>query len=214
MTSRRTALRKAFVAQLQAAAPSLEGRAYSGRLMPLEEEVLPAAIVHTREPEKVIDRSDSGWNGFEKRRCIVSIIVIAQELPPPPPPDEEDEDPPEHEDIDAILDRLADEVEQALQTWTIPGFESTAAELLDTSTQDPDFDGSLPTGATIIRYQVDYTTPYRDCSNPYVLADDDDIMRSGAYPGGRVVAGCPTTNTGEACPIGDAQLFSQEEPIN
>jgi hypothetical protein len=46
------------------------------------------------------------------------------------------------------------------------------------------------------------------------VVDDDDIMRSGAYPGGQVTPGCPTANTGEACPIGDVQLFSQEEPIN
>jgi hypothetical protein len=45
MTSRRTLLRNAFVARLQAAAPSLQGRAYSGRLMPLAEDALPAAIV-------------------------------------------------------------------------------------------------------------------------------------------------------------------------
>lgn len=199
MTSRRTLLRNAFVAQLQAAAPSLQGRAYSGRLMPLEAAALPAAIVHTRQPEKVIERSAAGWNGYEKRRCIVSVILVAQAL--------------DDEDIDAILDGLADEVEQALQTWTIPGFESTNALLMDTDGADPEFEGDLITGATTLHYQVDYTTPYRDCSNPYVV-DDDDIMRSGAYPGGRVVAGCPTTNTGEACPIGDAQLFSQEEPIN
>jgi hypothetical protein len=33
MTSRRTSLRNSFVAQLQAAAPSLQGRAYTGRML-------------------------------------------------------------------------------------------------------------------------------------------------------------------------------------
>lgn len=210
MTSRRTLLRNAFVARLQAAVPSLQGRAYSGRIMPLEEAALPAAIVHTREPEKVAFRSDAGWNGHETRRCIVSVVLVVQE----PPAAEDANGIVDTADIDAILDDMGDEVEQALQTWTIPGFESANADLLDTSSGQLEVDGSLPTFAATLRYQVDYRTPYRDCSNPYVLAGDDDIMRSGAYPGGRVVAGCPTTNTGEACPIGDAQLFSQEEPIN
>jgi len=209
VTHRRTLLRNAFVARLQAAALSLQGRAYSGRLMPLEEDALPAAIVHTRDAEKVINRSVSGWNGYERRRCIVSIVLVVQE-----PPAAQDEDGVlDTADIDAILDDLGDEVEQALQAWTIPGFESADAELLDTSSGQLEVEGSLPTFAATLRYQVDYTTPYRDCSHPYVV-DDDDIMRSGAYPGGQVTPGCPTANTGEACPIGDVQLFSQEEPIN
>ena len=50
MTSRRTLLRNAFVARLQAAAPSLQGRAYSGRLMPLEEDALPAEFIAALQP--------------------------------------------------------------------------------------------------------------------------------------------------------------------
>jgi len=50
MPSRRTLLRNAFVARLQAAASSLQGRAYSGRLMPLEEGALPAEFVAALQP--------------------------------------------------------------------------------------------------------------------------------------------------------------------
>jgi hypothetical protein len=50
MTSRRTLLRNAFVARLQAAAPSLQGRAYSGRLMPLEEDALPSEFLAALQP--------------------------------------------------------------------------------------------------------------------------------------------------------------------
>lgn len=206
MTSRRTLLRQAFVAHLRFAIPSLDQRVYSSRLMPIEEPELPAILVHTREKEQIIERSKSGWSGYEKRRGIVSVVCVAQSF----------QDPDEQlgSDIDTELDTMADQVEAALQSWTIPGFESSDPELLDSDASDPEFDGSLATGARILRYAVNYTTPYRDCSNPYVQPDTDDIMRSGAYPGGQVTAGCPAANTGQACPIGTAELFSQEEPIN
>lgn len=214
MTHPRTQIRNAVVAQLgqnitpppaqgqQPGAPTYRTaagpRVFKGRLMPIEEPDLPAIVVHTREPEEVQERSPSGWDGFERRRCIVSVICIAQSF----------------DDIDEDLDAIAYEVEAALQTWTIPGFESSDAFLLDTRSDDPEFDGALTTGATTLRYQVTYRTPYRDCSNPYVIDGDDPLERSGAYPGGRVTAGCPAGNTGEACPIDNAELFSQEEPIN
>jgi hypothetical protein len=218
MTHRRHQLRAAFVARLaqnitpppaqgqQPGAPTYrtaaEDRVHSGRLMPVEEPELPAIIIHTREKEKILDRSTSGWNGYEKRRAIVSVIVVAQSF----------------DDIDADLDLIADQVEAALQAWVIPGFESADPFLVDSDMADPDFEGSLATGALTLRYAVDYMTPYRSCSDPYVdpdaAAGDGPLERSGAYPGGQVTPGCPADNTGEVCPIGTAELFSQEEPIN
>lgn len=196
-THPRTQIRSAFVAQLLDATAA-EERVYKGRLMPIEEPELPAIVVHTRDPEEITSRSTSGWNGFERRRCMVSIVCIAQAF----------------DDIDEDLDSMAAQVEAALQAWVIPGFESAELNLVDTRSDDPEFDGSLTTGATTLRYECVYMTPYRDCSNPYVQAADEPLERSGAYPGGRVTAGCPASNTGEACPIDDAELFSQEEPIN
>jgi hypothetical protein len=201
---RRTQMRQAFVAQLRNATVA-EERVYSGRLMPIQEQLLPAIVIHTREPEQVIDRSTSGYNGFERRRCIVSIICVAQSFGSG---DDENDD---EDDIDTILDAMAQEVEAALQPWTIPGFESADAILLDTRTDDPEFDGSLTTGATILRYEVLYTTPYRDCSDPYVLGSGP-LERSGAYPGGQVTPGCPADNIGTACPIGGATIITNGTP--
>jgi len=218
MTHRRTELRTAFVARLgqnitpppaqgqQPGAPTYrtaaEERVHSGRLMPVEEPALPAIIVHTREPEKILRRRSTGWNGFEERRCIVSIVVVAQSF----------------DDLDADLDTIANQVEAALQAWTIPGFESSDPFLVDSDMADPEFEGSLATSVRTLRYSVDYMTPYRACSDPYVDTDaaagDGPLERSGAYPGGQVTPGCPADNTGEVCPIGTAELFSQEEPIN
>jgi len=201
MTHPRTQIRSAFVNRL-VDATAAEERVFAGRLMPVEEPELPAIIVHTREKEDVTRRSPSGWNGFEERRCIVSVVCVAQSF----------------DDIDADLDTMAAQVEAALQAWVIPGFESSDPMLVDSDMADPEFDGSLSTSALTLRYGVTYRTPYRDCSNPYVdaaaAAGDGPLERSGAYPGGQVTPGCPAGNTGEACPIGDAELFSQEEPIN
>jgi hypothetical protein len=201
MTHPRTQLRAAFVSRLLNVTAA-EDRVYKGRLMPIEEPQLPAIVIHTREPDELQERSPSGWNGFERRRCIVSVICIAQSF----------------DDIDEDLDSMADQVEAALQSWIIPGFESSDAFYLDTRSDDPEFDGALTTGATTLRYEVTYRRPYRDCSNPYVddaaAAGDGPLERSGSYPGGQVTPGCPVGNTGEACPIGEAELFSQEEPIN
>jgi hypothetical protein len=196
MTHPRTELRAVFRARLLNATDAAD-RVHSGRLMPIEEPQLPAIVIHTREPDEIQERSPSSWNGFERHRCIVSVVCIAQSF----------------DDIDAKLDAMADQVEAALQNWTIPGFESSDALYLDTKSDDPEFDGELTTGATTLRYEVIYRRAYRDCSNPYVISGGA-LERSGAYPGGQVTPGCPAGNTGEACPIGEAQLFTQEEPIN
>lgn len=213
MTHPRSQIRNAFVTRLgqnltpppapgqQPGAPTYRTaagpRVFKGRLMPIEEPELPAIVVHTREAEEVQERSSSGWDGYEQRRCIVSVICVAQSF----------------DDIDADLDAMADQVEAALQTWEIPGLESSDALLLDTRSDDPEFDGALSTGATALRYVVTYRTPYRDCSNPYVQAADEPLERSGAYPGGRVTAGCPVGNTGEACPVDDATIYANSEEL-
>jgi hypothetical protein len=203
MTHPRTQIRSAFVSHLRSAIPSLGNRVYSGRLMPLSDDddqppQLPAIMVHTRAPDEIRERSASGWNGFERRRAIVSIMCVAQS----------------NGDIDAELDVIAEQVEAALESWTIPGFESSDPFYLDTIGADPEFEGELTTSAITIRYEVHYNRPYRSCSDPYVDPDADDIMRSGAYPGGQVTPGCPADNTGEACPVAPVELFFQQERIN
>lgn len=201
MTHPRTLIRNAFVDHLKDATVA-EERVYAGRLMPIEEPELPAIVVHTRDKEETTRRSASGWNGFEERRCIVSVVCVAQSF----------------DDIEDDLDSMGAQVEAALQAWVIPGFESSDALLIDSDSDDPEFEGALTTGARRLRYGVTYRVPYRDCSNFYVdedaAAGDGPLERSGAYPGGQVTPGCPADNTGEACPIGEAELFSQEEPIN
>ena len=162
--------------------------------MPIAEPELPAIVVHTRDAEEVQERSKEGHNGYEQRRCIVSVICIAQSF----------------EDIEDDLDGMAQQVEDVLQAWVIPGFESSDALLLDTATEDPDFDGALTTAALTLRYAVTYRTPYRVGIDPSMIMDPTDLMASGAYPGGQITA---TGHTGAACPIGNATIISNVEII-
>jgi hypothetical protein len=209
----RSLIRAAFVSRLganltppPAPAPTYRtiagSRVFAGRLMPIEEPELPAIVVHTRAREELLDRSTNGWNGFERRRGIVTIVCVAQSF----------------DDVETDLDTMAAQVEAAIQSWVIPGFESSDPFFIDSDAEDPDFDGSLITGARNLRYAVNYIIPFRDCSNPYVdaaaAAGDGPLERSGAYPGGQVMPGCPSTNTGEVCPIGTATLTSNGERIN
>lgn len=196
MTHPRTQIRKAIVSKLTDATAA-EERVYSGRLMPIEEPQLPAIVVHTRDAEEITSRSTSKWNGFERRRCIVTVVCIAQSF----------------DDIDEDLDTMAGQVEAALQSFTIPGFEAAELDLADTRSDDPEFDGSLTTGATRLRYECVYMTSYRDCANPYVIDGDDPLEQSGAYPGGQVTPGCPPGGTGAACPVGNATIYANEEQL-
>jgi hypothetical protein len=167
MSHRRTELRGAYVNRLLNVTTA-EERVYKGRLMPIEEPQLPAIVIHTRDAEEILSRSRAGWNGYERRRCIVSVVCIAQSF----------------DDIDEELDIMAGQVEAALQSWVIPGFESADALLLDTRSDDPEFDGGLTTGAITLRYAVTYNTAYRVCSDPYVdpdaAAGNGPLERSGA----------------------------------
>jgi hypothetical protein len=178
--------------------PTIAGtRVFAGRPAPLEEGQLPAIVVHTREPENVESYPASGWNGFTRRRTIAMVECYLQSF----------------DDVDDDLDEFADQVEAMFESWDLPGFESGEIRLADT-TSEVEWDGSLSTGCIKLRYEVVYRRAYRACGNPYVDPDGESIYRSGAYPGGQVLPGCPPGVTGEACPVGDAELFSQEESIN
>jgi hypothetical protein len=193
MTNRRSQIRKLFVERLTDATAA-EERVYSGRLMPIEEPELPAIVVHTRDDEEILERSVSGWDGYEQRRCIVSVVCIAQSF----------------DDIDEDLDTMADEVEAAVQSWVIPGFESAEIGPHKTSSDPPEFDGSLTTGATTLRFPVTYYTPFRDGPNPYVIDGDDPLEQSGAYPGGQIT---PDGQSGAACPVGNATIYGNSEEL-
>lgn len=197
MTHPRTTIRTAAAARL-ATGTRAGSNVIMGRPMPENADQLPTLLVHTRNPEKVTGYPASGWNGATTRVC--ELLVVGCQ-------------PVAYDTVDDENDAFAEEIEARLESWTIPGLESAEVRLASTR-MEVNWEAESPLGWVELTFSVSYRKPYRDCSNPYVVDDDDDIMRSGAYPGGQVTAGCPVGNTGEACPVGDATLISNGEPIN
>lgn len=205
MTHPRRHIRNAIAARLTGGTIAGD-RVFAGRPAPIEEGELPAIVIHTREQEEVVDYPTSGWNASLVRKCFVTIDCILQSF----------------DDIDDELDEYASQVEALLESWEIPGMESAEIRLATTSSE-AEWEAGLSTGAVKLRYSVVYRMPFRVSPDPYVQSWDADwdeeqapdgelnIYRSGAYPGGQVK---PDGQTGEACPVGDAQLFHKEEPIN
>lgn len=194
MTHPRQIIRTAAAARL-ATGTRAGANVITGRPMPEEFDQLPALLVHTRNPEKVTAHPASGWNGATTRACQL-VVVGCQAVP--------------YDTVDDANDAFADEIEARLEAWTIPGLES--AELrLDTTSSEVSWKGESPLGWVELTFSVVYRRAYRDIPNPHVIAGDTDILRSGAYPGGRVT---PTGTSGTACPIPIVNLTSNGEPIN
>lgn len=125
MTHPRRLIRNALAARLEDATRA-EERVFAGRPAPLEEGQLPAIVIHTREGEEVQSYPASGWNGFNRRQCVVMIECYAQSF----------------DDIDDELDDFSDEVERMIESWKIPGFESAEIRLANSSSE-VEWDGSL-----------------------------------------------------------------------
>ncbi len=168
-----------------------EGRVFQSRTNTLTEDELPAIMVLSRSekiPQGERGYPPSGWNSSIRRVATIAVECVAQSL----------------EDIDDVLDELAEAVESELEHLTIAGMESAELRLTDTDL-DVSYEGSLPIGAARLTYEVTYYTVYRDCTDPYVdedaAAGAGPIERSGAYPGGQVLPGCPGEQVGDACPM-------------
>lgn len=206
MTHRRLTIRNLIVDRLKGSTRAREN-VYPGRTLPLQEEDLPALVVHTRAERSNTYADDSpdfpasGWGGPQQRRLTIEIeacslsfqVVDNQALD-------------DYGDAYAAGDILAAQVETRLGCWTIPGFES-AFLLIKSSESEITADTGIPVVTVRLIYEMIYTTIYRDSSEPYVIAGDSDILRSGAYPGGRVLPGCPPAHTGTECPIEEAELW-------
>lgn len=195
MANRRREIRSAIAAALlnKTAAGA---RVFPSRTNTLTEDELPAIMVLSRSekiPQTERGYPPSGWNASIRRMATIAIEAIAQAF----------------DDIDDVLDELAEQVESELEHLTIAGMESAELRLTETDI-DVNYEGRLPIGAARLTYEVTYFTVYRDCTDPYVdedaAAGDGPIERSGAYPGGQVLPGCPGEQVGEACPIPAANI--------
>lgn len=193
MTPPRQTIRTAAAARL-ATGTRAGANVITGRPMPEELNELPALLVHTRNPEKVSAYPASGWNGATTRECEL-VVVGCQAVP--------------DNTVDDENDAFAEEIEARLETWIISGLESAEVRLSNTRSE-VNWEGECTLGWVELTFAVVYQKAYRDIPNPHVIAGNSDILRSGAYPGGRVT---PTGTSGAACPIPIVNFSSNGEPI-
>lgn len=206
---RRNEFRTLLVERLQDVTMAAD-RVFPGRVSPIQPEELPCIVVYCRQErsEPDDDYPAAGWAGAQLRRLRVEIEATTEAFQVP-----------EHQPMEdlfggdayALGDQFAEQVEQALETWDIPGFESAQFRLTETELDAPVEPGAVPIITTRLTYELMYRTPYRACSDPYVDPESGSIYREGWFPGGQVLPGCPASQTGEQCPLPDADIDPNPE---
>jgi hypothetical protein len=197
---RRAEIRSLVVARLISAVTLAGAQVYPGRFQPAHEEELESGgvvFVYTFD-EKT---PDDGYPPSNNRAGLRRTLEITIDGLVPAFDDSTSDTVDYNADAMATADLLAAQVEDALETWDPPGFESSLLRLSSSKVDVTASEGGMPVGKATLVYMFTYTTPYRACSDPLVDNDSADILRRGLYPGGQVVEGCPAGNTGEACPI-------------
>jgi hypothetical protein len=205
---RRTELRQQIVQRLKAANTRAALQVFSGRLHPAMEHELAAGgviFVYTGDEETPPESYPlSNYKGGVMRALTLDIEVITLAFR---------DDSPNTADFtyDAFLtiDELTAQVEDALETFDVPGAESGLLRLHTTKPEVGQIEGSIPVARAQMRYKLTYMTPYRMCSDPLVDNDSDNLLLRGLYPGGQVIEGCPADFTGEACPIPNAIVIPE-----
>lgn len=213
-THRRTELRRLIVQRLIAANTRAAGQVYPGRLQPATEaELWNGGVVMVFTGREVIDGDVekgtgyplSNYQGGARRHQLIDLELFAPAFTDPTPGTDDF-----NRDAFQEVDHLAREVENALETYQPPGFESAILRLVRSEPEIGNAaNGGMQVAKCNMRYQLTYTTPYRECSDPLVDNDSDNIYLRGLYPGGQVIEGCPAGNTGEACPIPDATVLAE-----
>ena len=202
---RRTEFRSLVVSRLIDAATIAGAQVYPGRIQPAHEEELEnggVLFVYTFT-EKIPSGSDGneGYPPSNSRAGLRRSLEVTIDGLVPAFDDESPDSPDYNGDAMARADLIASQVEDALETWDPPGFESSVLRLTESKVDVSATEGGMPVGKATLVYMLTYTTPYRDCSDPLVDNESENILFRGLYPGGQVVEGCGVGNTGEVCPI-------------
>jgi hypothetical protein len=197
---RRTEIRSLVVDRLVESATLAGAQIYPGRFQPAHEEELEnggVLFVYTFD-EKVPAEDYPPSNNRAGLRRTLEIVIDGLV----PAFDDETPDTADYSgDAMARADLIAAQVEDAMETWDPPGFGSSVLRLRASKVDVSADEGGMPVGKATLTYSFAYTTPYRDCSDPMVDNESENILLRGLYPGGQIVEGCPAGNTGETCPI-------------
>jgi len=181
----RTLIRNAIALRLHDR-PALSGiTIFATRSWAETETELPYILIQTlSETIESYDRLPTNNLTFLTRTLEISLICAVKAL----------------DTATVQLDSLTAHIEDALESFEIPGLESADVRLQSTKL-DLDTSGSQPIALADMTYHVLYNRPYRVVSDPYVDWDTGVFNQSGWYPGGRITEGAePPAHTGVECP--------------
>ena len=212
---RRTEIRNLVVARLVSALTIAGGQVFPGRYQPAHEEELEAGgVIFVYTLEEKIPADPEGYPYSNTRAGLRRDLTIVVDAVVPAFIDDTADTADYDRDAFARADTIAAEIENALETYDPPGFDSSLLRLRASKLEISAVEGGLPVGKATMTYEFTYTTPYRTCSDPLVNNDSENIYLRGLYPGGQVIEGCPADNSGEACPILDATVIADGDPLS
>lgn len=206
MAHKRTELRNLVVERLKAAVTVAGDQVYPGRFQPAhEEELYKGGVVFVYTLAEGMPRwlqegdtsyPASNWNSVVYRDLDLEIHGLVPAFK---------DDTPDTADYaaDALVavDELAAQIEQALESWEIPGYETAFLRLRQSKCDVTTQDGGMPVARVQLVYFLRYRTTFRPCSDPLVDNESPELELRGLYPGGQIVEGCPAQFEGEKCPI-------------
>lgn len=213
---RRTEFRTLAVQRLIGAMTLAGAQVFSGRFQPAHEEELEAGgVIFVYTFDERIPLEPDGYPPSNNRAGLRRDLEVVIEAIVPAFVDSTPDTSDFGGDAMGRADELAAQIEDALEPWDPPGFESSVLRLRSSKTDVTSAEGGLPVGKTTLTYLMTYTTLYRNSSDPMVDNDSEDIRLRGLYPGGQVIEGSPGGQTGTTCPILPAEveaLLDSAEP--
>ncbi|MCG5240092.1 hypothetical protein ACIU1J_01935 [Azospirillum doebereinerae] len=158
MTQARQTIRDAFRARLGTAGPdgsfpTMAGeRVFSSRTRRIGLRDMPCILLIARGEKVVGAPLNDGTVEYTDRELRLTVAGILVEVRSDA--DIEGEDRPDSR-LDDRLDDIAEQIEQAIAGWDIPGFEGAEIALAETDLH-VDVEGAEPTGNALLTYTVAY----------------------------------------------------------
>ncbi len=141
MTHPRQEIREAIANRLKEMQTKAGDNVFTSRAKPLFDQNLPAILVYSNKEAIAQDEWHTDGYGIRKRELEVSIEAVDTGK----------------DDLDDTLDTLALEIENALDGWDIPSYQSAILRFQNTD-MDIAIDGNKIYGAIRLTYQITYRT--------------------------------------------------------
>lgn len=171
----RQQIREAFKARLVEAATAAGDRVYTSRIAPIgdDKDELPAILIYTRDEKLDPDKGGYGLDAedtYTRRelKLVVEGVVRGGNT------------------VDDRLDDLAEQIENALDDWEVPGFEGARLRLIESDIDVVTENVNFPLGAIGLTWEVIYFKAWRP-REPGTRPDSVWTILNGYDPEGLIV---------------------------